>query len=167
MLLCGCNAVARQRRHCGPFWRDGLAVHRKTFLATSGRPSKDIFYTDSLNDDPAHHNLTDSDVGGDHSFHLKTTITMSSRLVPSTLKRVFTRGESRLYQAAFLSDASPAYARAGKRRALHKSVSPRKASSATGAIPLVGQSSCVQSTPRPTSKQIKTLFVASAVPMMG
>lgn len=60
--------------------------------------------------------------------------------------------------------------RAGVKRAIrsiHTTAVPSKASSATGAIPLVGQSSCVESTPRPTSKQLKTLFVASAVPMCG
>jgi hypothetical protein len=32
---------------------------------------------------------------------------------------------------------------------------------------MVGETSCAKSTPRPTSKQLKTLFIASAVPMVG
>jgi hypothetical protein len=50
---------------------------------------------------------------------------------------------------------------------MHLTLLKRQATSATGAIPIVGAASCAQSTPKPTSKQLKTLFVASAVPMIG
>ena len=53
------------------------------------------------------------------------------------------------------------------KRTIRKTSLKRKATSATGAIPRGGASSCVKSTLKPTSQQLKTLFVASAVPMDG
>lgn len=113
-------------------------------------------------------------------WSLIAAVTMSSRFASSmTLKRALTRALSARYTLLSCEGSFTWASGGGTRRALHKCKSgsgsrtirtplaPKKtraAHAATGAIPLAGES-CAETTLKPTSLQLRTLFISSAVPV--